>query len=88
MAQAIDDNLHMSGGDIDGLIVVGELPLVSCVDPTNLDLRSLKIEHLSSLKSLHQRDFDDCLAIKMCKSGGMQLNLISNLSKENLKSLF
>jgi hypothetical protein len=24
----------------------------------------------------------------MCKSGGMQLNLISNLSKENLKSFF
>jgi len=50
MAQAIDDSLHMSVGDIDGFIVVGDLPLVSCVDPTNLDLTSLKIEHLSSIQ--------------------------------------
>jgi hypothetical protein len=55
MTQDIEDNLHMSVGDIDGLTVVGDLPSVSSLDPTILNLTSLKVEHLSSLKSLHQK---------------------------------
>ena len=48
MAQAIDDNLYVSVGDIDGLIVVGELPLVKWIDPIPFDLNSLKVQRFSA----------------------------------------
>ena len=83
--------VELSGVDVDGIIVIGDLPLVRWLDKGSIDLNDMQLTpikgKLRSASDEDKRIYDDRYTLYIGTSGGMPYHLVTSLPPTDLQQL-
>jgi hypothetical protein len=80
--------VEMSGFDVDGVIIIAELPHILELDHGSINLSTFKFTHSKQhLRSLDTRQFDDWKEVTVGYSRGMPISLITDVERDHFKAI-